>query len=194
MVELQLLRGIDRTRRATENYTLSLFAGESLLGALTDEIALDFGRKTERESEDFAGDVITEPVAVLNRPDTTASSHAYIQYLHDHEQVTTESGKFGTDNKITAPHLFKKFPKTPDGPVFGPADGLLYPAVYGDVMQIAELENLETLILDSLLVTAHSDVSVIHNTYSTINTTDRKKQSVSLAQCRMHRQVQHFQN
>ena len=194
MVELQLLRGIDRTRRATENYTLSLFAGESFLRALTDKIALDFGGETERECEDFAGDVITEPVVVLDCPDTTAPSHADIENLHDHEQVTTESGKFGTDNKITAPHLFKKFPKTPDGPVFGPADGLLYPTVYGDVMQSAELENLEALILYSLLVTAHSDVSVIHNTYSTFNTTDRKKQSVSLAQCRMHRQVQHFQN
>lgn len=194
MVEFQLLRGIDRTRRATENYTLSLFAGESLLRALTDEIALDFGRETECESEDFAGDVITEPVVVLDCPDTTASSHADIENLHDHEQVTTESGKFGTDNKITAPHLFKKLPKTPDGPVFGPADGLLYPAVDGDVMQTAELENLEALILYSLLVTAHSDVSVIHNTYSTFNTTGRKEQSVSLAQCRMHRQVQLFQN
>ena len=193
MVELQLLRGIDRTRRATENYTLSLFAGESLLGALTDEIALDFGGKTERESEDFAGDVITEPVVVLDCPDTTATSHADVENFHDHEQVTTESGKFGTDNKITAPHLFKKFPKTPDRPVFGPADGLLYPAVDGDVMQSAELENLEALILYSLLVTAHSDVSVIHNTYSTFNTTDRKKQPVPPAQCRMHRQVQHFQ-
>ena len=194
MVELQLLRGIDRTRRATENYTLSLFAGESLLGALTDEIALDFGRETECESEDFAGDVITKPVVVLNRPDTPAASHADIENLHDHEQVTAESGKFGTNNEIAAPYFAEKFPKTPDGPIFGPADGLLYPAVDGDVMQTAELENLETLILDSLLVTAHSDVSVIHNTYSTINTTDRKKQSVPLAQCRMHRQVQHFQN
>ena len=194
MVELQLLRGIDRTRRATENYTLSLFAGESLLGALTDEIALDFCGKTERESEDFAGDVITEPVVVLNRPDPTASSHADIQYLHDHKQITTESGKFGTDNKITAPHLFKKPPKTPDRPVFGPADGLLYPAVDSYAMPFAELENLEALILYSLLVAAHPDVSVIHNTYSTINTTDRKKQSVSPAQCRMHRQVQLHQN
>ena len=194
MVELQLLRGIDRTRRATENYTLSLFAGESLLGALTDEIALDFGGKTERESEDFAGDVITEPVVVLDCPDTTATSHADVENFHDHEQVTTESGKFGTNNEIAAPYFAEKFPKTPDGPVFGPADGLLYPAVDGDVMQSAELENLEALILYSLLVTAHSDVSVIHNTYSTFNTTDRKKQSVSPAQCRMHRQVQHFQN
>ena len=194
MGELELLRGIDRARRTTEDDTLGLFAGESLLRALTDKIALDFGGKTECESEDFAGDVITEPVVVLDCPDTTATSHADVENFHDHEQVTTESGKFGTDNKITAPHLFKQLPKTPDGPVFGPADGLLYPAVDGDVMQTAELENLEALILYSLLVTAHSDVSVIHNTYSTFNTTDRKEQSVSPAQCRMHRQVQHFQN
>ena len=194
MVELQLLRGIDRTRRTTEDDTLGLFAGESFLRALTDKIALDFGGKTECEGKNLAGDIITKPVVVLNRPDTTAASHADIENLHDHEQVTAESGKFGTNNEIAAPHLFKKFPKTPDRPVFGPADGLLYPAVDGDVMQTAELENLEALILYSLLVTAHSDVSVIHNTYSTFNTTDRKEQSVSLAQCRMHRQVQHFQN
>ena len=194
MVELQPFKGIDRTCRATENYALGLFAGESFLRALTDKIALDFGGKTERECEDLAGDVITEPVVVLDCPDTTASSHADIENLHDHKQVTTESGKFGTDNKITASHLFKKLPKTPDRPVFGPADGLLYPAVDSYAMPFAELENLEALILYSLLVTAHPDVSVIHNTYSTINTTDRKKQPVPPAQCRMHRQVQHFQN
>ena len=194
MVELQLLRGIDRTRRTTEDDTLGLFAGESFLRALTDKIALDFGGKTECEGKNLAGDIITKPVVVLNRPDTTAASHADIENLHDHEQVTAESGKFGTNNEIAAPHLFKKFPKTPDRPVFGPADGLLYPAVDGDVMQTAELENLEALILYSLLVTAHSDVSVIHNTYSTFNTTGRKKQSVPPAQCRMHRQVQLFQN
>ena len=186
MVEFQLLRGIDRTRRATENYTLSLFAGESLLRALTDEIALDFSGKTEREGKNLAGDIITKPVVVLNRPD--------IENLHDHEQVTAESGKFGTNNEIAAPYFAEKLSKTPDGPVLGSAYRLLYPAVDGDVMQTAELENLEALILYSLLVTAHSDVSVIHNTYSTFNTTGRKKQSVSLAQCRMHRQVQHFQN
>ena len=194
MVELQPFKGIDRTCRATENYALGLFAGESFLGALADEVAFDFGGETERECENFAGDVIAETVVVFDRPDAAATHHADIENFHDHEQVTTESGKFGTDNKITAPHLFKKFPKTPDRPVFGPADGLLYPAVDGDVMQSAELENLEALILYSLLVTAHSDVSVIHNTYSTFNTTDRKEQSVSPAQCRMHRQVQLFQN
>ena len=40
MVELQPFKGIDRTCRATENYALGLFAGESFLGALADEVAL----------------------------------------------------------------------------------------------------------------------------------------------------------
>ena len=170
MVELQLLRGIDRTRRATENYTLSLFAGESLLGALTDEIALDFGGKTERECEDLAGDIITKPVVVLNRPDTTAASHADIENLHDHEQVTAETRKLGTDDEITASYLFEKLAEAPDGPILG--------AVYGDALSFTEPENLETLILDSLLVAAYSDVSIIHNT-----------PPISSAQCRMHQQV-----
>ena len=103
MVELQLLRGIDRTRRATENCTLGLFAGESLLGALTDEIALDFGGKAECESQDLTGNVVAKPVVVLDCPDTAAASHAYVQNLHDHEQVAAKSGKFGTNNEITAP-------------------------------------------------------------------------------------------
>lgn len=179
MVELQLLRGIDRTRRATENYTLSLFAGESLLGALTDEIALDFGGKTERECEDLAGDIITKPVVVLNRPDTTAASHADIENLHDHEQVTAETRKLGTDDEITASYLFEKLAEAPDGPILGAAYGLLDPAVYGDALSFTKPENLETLILDSLLVAAYSDVSIIHNT-----------PPISLAQCRMHQQVQ----
>ena len=55
MVEFQLLRGIDRTRRTTEDDTLGLFAGESFLRALTDKIALDFGGKTEREGKNLAG-------------------------------------------------------------------------------------------------------------------------------------------
>ena len=194
MVELQPFKGIDRTCRATENYALGLFAGESFLGALADEVALDFGGETERECENFAGDVIAETVVVFDRPDAAATHHADIENLHDHEQVTAESGKFGTNNEIAAPYFAEKLSKTPDGPVLGSAYRLLYPAVDGDVMQTAELENLEALILYSLLVTAHSDVSVIHNTYSTFNTTDRKKQPVSPAQCRMHRQVQHFQN
>lgn len=194
MIELQLFRGIDRTRRTTEDDTLGLFAGESFLRALTDKIALDFGGKTECEGKDPAGDIITKPVVVLNRPDTTAASHADIENLHDHEQVTAESGKFGTNNEIAAPYFAEKLSKTPDGPVLGSAYRLLYPAVYGDIMQTAELENLETLILDSLLVAAHSDVSIIHSTYSTINGTDRNIRPVSPAQCRMHRQVQQCQN
>ena len=164
MVELQLLRGIDRTRRATENYTLGLFAGESLLGALTDEIALDFGGKAECESQDLTGNVVAKPVVVLDCPDTAAASHAYVQNLHDHEQVAAKSGKFGTNNEITAPHYAEKLAETSDRPVLGSAYSLLYPAVNGDVVFPAELENLETLILDSLLVAAHSDVSIIHNT------------------------------
>ena len=67
MIELQLFRGIDRTRRTTEDDTLGLFAGESFLRALTDKIALDFGGKTECEGKDLAGDIITKPVVVLNR-------------------------------------------------------------------------------------------------------------------------------
>ncbi len=179
MVELQPFKGIDRTCRATENYALGLFAGESFLGALADEVALDFGGETERESENFAGDVIAETVVVLDRPDAAATHHADIENLHDHEQVTAETRKLRTDDEIAASHLFEKLAEAPDGPILGAAYCLLDPAVYGDALSSTEPENLETLILDSLLVAAYSDVSIIHNTHP-----------ISSAQCRMHQQVQ----
>ena len=173
MIELQLFRGIERTRRTTEDDTLGLFAGESFLRALTDKIALDFGGKTECEGKNLAGDIITKPVVVLNRPDTTAASHADIENLHDHEQVAPETRQLGTYDEVAAADSAEKFPQSPDRPVLGAADGLLYPAVDGNALPVTELEDLKSLILNCLLVAAHSDVSIIHSTSSTINGTDR---------------------
>lgn len=194
MVELQLLRVIDGTPRAAEHDSLRLFAGEGFLGALADEVALDFGGQAERECENFAGDVVAEPVVVLDGPDSAAAHHADIEYLHDHEQVAPETRQFGTYDEVAAADFAEKFSQTPDRPVLGAADGLFYPAVDGDALPVAELENFKSLILNCLLVTAHSDVSEIHNAHSTIMKAVRIIRAASPALCRMHRQAQLFQN
>ena len=85
MVELQPFKGIDRTCRATENYALGLFAGESFLGALADEVAFDFGGETERECENFAGDVIAQFVTFFDGPYPTSFAHTKVENLHNHK-------------------------------------------------------------------------------------------------------------
>lgn len=194
MVELQLHRVIDGTPRSPEHDSLGLFAGEGFLGALADEVALDFGGQAERECENFAGDVVAEPVVVLDGPDAAAAHHADIEYLHDHEQVAPETRQLGTYDEVAAADSAEKFPQTPDRPVLGATDSLLYPAIDGNALPVAELEDLKSLILNCLLVAAHSDVSEIHNAHSTIIKAVRIIRAVFPALCRMHRQAQLFQN
>lgn len=194
MVELQFLWGIDRTSRAPEHDSLRLLAGESFFRALADEVALDFGRQTERECENFAWDVVAEPVVVLDGPDTAAARHADIENLHDHEQVAPETRQLGTYDEVAAADSAEKFSQSPDRPVLGATDGLLYPAVDGNALPVAELEDLKSLILNCLLVAAHSDVSEIHNAHSTIMKAVRIIRAAFPALCRMHRQAQLFQN
>lgn len=194
MVELQLYRVIDGTPRSAEHDSLGLFAGEGFLGALADEVALNFGGQAERECENFAGDVVTEPVVVLDGPDSAAAYHADIEYLHDHEQVAPETRQLGTYDEVVAVDSAEKFSQSPDRPVLGAADSLLYPAVDGNALPVAELENFKSLILNCLLVAAHSDVSEIHNAHSTIMKAVRIIRAAFPALCRMHRQAQLFQN
>lgn len=168
MVELQFFELGDRACRPSENDAFRLFAGESLLGPQADEVSFDFCGKPERESENLARDVVAEPICVLDGPYAAAPCHADVQYLHDHEKVSSEPGKFGTDYEVALPNLPEKLPETADVPVPGPADGFLYPAVDGDAVVTAEVENLESLVLHRLLVAAYSDVSINHNFSSTI--------------------------
>ena len=192
MVELQLHRVIDGTPRSPEHDSLGLFAGEGFLCALADEVALDFCGQAE--CENFAGDVVSEPVVVLDGPDAAAAHHADIEYLHDHEQVAPETRQLGTYDEVAAADSAEKFSQSPDRPVLGATDGLLYPSVDGNALPVAELEDLKSLILNCLLVAAHSDVSEIHNAHSTIIKAVRIIRAAFPALCRMHRQAQLFQN
>lgn len=153
------------------------------------DLMFNFGLKYVRDE-----DVVAEPVVVLDGPDSAAAHHADIEYLHDHEQVAPETRQLGTYDEVAAADFAEEFSQTPDRPVLGAADGLFYPAVDGDALPVAELENFKSLILNCLLVTAHSDVSEIHNAHSTIIRAVRIIRAASPALCRMHRQAQLFQN
>ena len=63
----------------SENDAFGSFAGESLLCALRDEVALDFGRKTECERQHLRRDVGTEAVVVLDCPDLRLALEAFVE-------------------------------------------------------------------------------------------------------------------
>ena len=150
------------TFRTPEHHPFRLSASKGFLCALTDEVALNLGGKPEGESQNLARNVIPKPVVVLDRPDPTAFVHADVEDLHDHEKVAAESGKFGADYEVSVPDLLEKSAEPSDRIITDAAYRLLNPAVYGDALSLAEPADLKSLVLHGLLVTAHSDVSIVH--------------------------------
>ena len=131
--------------------------------ALTDQISLYLCRQAESECQYFALYIITETVTVLYGPDTALLDHADIQYLHDHEQVPSQTRQFGTDYQITLTHALKQPPELPFGVALCAADGLFYPAVDLYALTTAEIGDFKSLILYGLLVTADTYVAVVQN-------------------------------
>lgn len=163
MVELEFFRSIDRAFGTPENDALGPFASKSFLGPLAYEVALNLCREAKCECKDFARDVVSKPITLFDSPDTTALVHADIEYLHDHEEVPPEAGKLGTDDDVTLFDFVEQGAQEPSLECSGAADGLVYPAVYGDAFSAAELQYFESLILDCLLVAADPYVAVVHN-------------------------------
>ena len=62
--------------RPTQAHSFCFFAGQSLLGPLADQIALDLGRKSECKGQHLALNVFTEPVIVLDCPYLALFVHA----------------------------------------------------------------------------------------------------------------------
>lgn len=163
MVELEFFRSIDRSFGTPENDALGSLACKSLLCPLAYEVALDLRREPKCECKDFARDVISKPITLFDSPDPTALVHADIEYLHDHEEVSSEAGELGTDDDVTLFDLVEQRAQESPLECSGAADGLFYPAVYRDAFSAAELQYLESLILYCLLVAADPYVTVVHN-------------------------------
>lgn len=108
-------------------------------------------------------DVISESVVVLYGPDTTLPGHADIEYLHDHEQVPSQTRKFGTDYQVTFTHTLKQPPELPFGIALRAAYCFFYPTVDLESLTTAEIGDFKSLILYGLLVTADSYVTVNQN-------------------------------
>ena len=157
------MAGIPASRSSSKFLPFSLLARQSLLGPLTDQVSFNLCRQTEGKCQHLALDVIPEAVIVLDGPDTTLPDHADIQYLHDHEQIPSQTREFGTDDQITLTHTLKQPPELPFGVALRAAYGFFYPAVDLYPLTTAEIGDFKSLILYGLLVTADAYVTVVQN-------------------------------
>ena len=148
---------------AAEGFAFGFEAGEGFAGALGDEVALDFGGEPEGEGEHFALDVIAEAVVVFDSPHSALFVHADVQYLHNHKEVAAEARQFATDDDVVLVDFFEQVAELALGVVFCAADGFFYPVVDDYVLLLAEVVNLEALVLNGLFVAAHADVAIYHN-------------------------------
>ena len=171
MVKFELFGNIDRAFRTSEPDSFRSFAGESLLGPLAYQVALDFSGKSESESQNLAGNVIPESVIVLDCPHSASFCHTDVKDFHNHKETPAEPGKFRTDDEVAASGAFEKIAEPPFAVGFGAADGFLNPAVNDNAVAPAELENLKPLILNSLLIAAYTNIPIIHNSTSSVSRT-----------------------
>lgn len=157
------MAGIPASRSSSKFLPLSLLARQSLLSPLADEVSFNLRRQAEGKCKHLALDIIPEAVTIFYGPDTTLPDHADIQYLHDHEQIPSQTREFGTDYQITLTHALKQPPELPFGVALRAADSLFYPAVDLYALTTAEIGDFKSLILYGLLVTADAYVAVVQN-------------------------------
>ncbi len=171
MVKFEFFGNIDRTFRTSEPDALGPFAGKCFLGPLTDKVALYLCGKSERECQNFAGNVIPESVVVFDGPYAAAFGHADVEDFHNHEKTPAEPRKFGADDEVSAFGAFEEIAEPALAVRLCAADGLFNPSVNLNVLTMTESENLKSLILNGLLVAAHSNITIIHNPSSSFSRT-----------------------
>ena len=129
---------------------------------MADEVALNLCREAESKSQHLALDVLSQPIIVFDGPDSAFLCHTDIQDLHNHKQIAPKAREFGTNDKIILSYSIKEFPEFAFVVVLGAADSFFYPPVDFHGFLGAEVVDFKSLILDSLLVAADSDVPVDH--------------------------------
>lgn len=155
-------RRIGFALRSAELDALRFFPRKSFFCAQADEIAFDFCRKSERKCKHLAGNIIPESVIVLDAPDKASFFHTDAEYLHYHKKASAKSGQFGADNYVSLADASEQFPEAALAVSLGATDCFLYPSVDAEMLTSTETINFELLILNSLLITADSDIAIYH--------------------------------
>lgn len=142
--------------------SLCLFPGEGFFCSLTDEVSFNLCRETESKGKDFALDVFSEAVIVLDSPDLALLGHTDVKDFHNHEKASPKPGKLCADYEVILFDPFEEFTKLPFVIIPCAADGFFNPTIDVEFILGAEVIDFKPLILHSLFVTAYSYISVNH--------------------------------
>lgn len=142
---------------------LRLFPGEGFFCALADEVSFNLCRETECKGQDFALDVFTEAVVVLDSPDLALFGHTDVEDFHNHEKAPSKSGKLCADYQVILFDPFEEFAEFPFVIIPCAADGFFNPAIDVEFVLGAEVVDFKPLVLNCLPVAAYSYISVNHN-------------------------------
>lgn len=143
--------------------TLCLFPGEGFFCSLADEVSFNLCRETEGKGQDFALDVFSETVIILDSPDLALLGHADVEDFHNHEKAPSKPGKLCADYEVILFDPFEELAEFPFVIIPCAADGFLNPAIDVEFILGAEIVDFEPLVLHCLLVAAYSYISVNHN-------------------------------
>ena len=149
--------------RSAKLCSLSLFSGEGFFCSLADEVSFNLRRETESKGQDFALDVFSEAVIVLDSPDLALFGHADVEDFHNHEKTPPQPGKFCADYEVILFDSFEEFAEFPFVIISCAADGFFNPTIDVEFILGAEVVDFEPLVLHCLLVAAYSYISVNHN-------------------------------
>ena len=152
-----------RTFGSAKLHAFGFLPGEGFFGALADELAFYLGADAEGESQDFAGNVVAQAVAVFNSPYLGSDFHAAVQYGHDHKQASSQTADLRADDDVVFLHSFQKFAQPAFVYLLGAADGFADPFVYLKILFRTEFCNFESLIFYCLFVCTYPYISVYHN-------------------------------
>lgn len=160
---VQLVLLIFATFSPTKFSSFCLSPGESFFRALADEVSFNLCREAEGKGQDLALDVFAKSVVVLDSPYLTFLGHTDVKDFHNHEEVSTQPGKFCADDEVVFLNPFEEFSEFPFVVVLSAADGFFNPTIDVEFILGAEVVDFKPLILHGLFVTAYSYISVNHN-------------------------------
>ena len=122
----------------TKHNTFRPLAGKCFFCPLGDEVAFDLGGESECKRENLRGDVRSEPVVILDRPDLRLALEAFIEDRHDHQEAAAKARELSADDYVALADAFEKLTELSFLGFLGAGDRLFNPAVNGDPLLFAE--------------------------------------------------------
>ena len=162
VLTVQFIVATQCTSWSAQRTPLGPQACQCLACTLADEITFDLGTQSKGKGQYFAADVVAQAIVVFDGVQATAARHAHGEYLHNHEQASSQPRQLGTHDKVVSAHATQQASQRTLAVILRAADGLLYPAIHMQPLPAAIVLYLKALILRVLFVRRDSDISIRH--------------------------------